>query len=239
MHKGLCLRYLGKLRAVLAVCLIVPLPALAGDAAIPEPLGFSSDGTVFAFTETGRQDGSGFSYANVYAVDLVRDAWVMLPVRIVEQDELGSPLSIRAAALTKAEGALGGLNLTEPARLLYARQPGFPQATSQSVDLRWRGTSTPGFEIGRFEIVLETFVLQTSDCDIETLGFALSVHGEEIARDGVIPASRNCPYGYSIERVFAPDGVFPTPFLVALIGVYKRGFEGADLRHIAIPIPVH
>ncbi|MGE6786024.1 DUF2259 domain-containing protein, partial [Ensifer adhaerens] len=35
-------------------------PALAGDYAALQPIGFSADGNVFAFEEYGVQDGSGF-----------------------------------------------------------------------------------------------------------------------------------------------------------------------------------
>ena len=46
-------------------------PALAGDAAQFDPIGFSEDGRYFAYEEYGIQDGSGFPYATIYLVDLI------------------------------------------------------------------------------------------------------------------------------------------------------------------------
>ena len=44
----------------------MPLPALAGDAALADFIGFSEDGQTFAFEEYGIQDGSGFAYSTIY-----------------------------------------------------------------------------------------------------------------------------------------------------------------------------
>nr|WP_272210755.1 DUF2259 domain-containing protein [Marinicella sp. W31]MDC2876669.1 DUF2259 domain-containing protein [Marinicella sp. W31] len=40
--------------------------ATAGDFATFTPLGFSDDGSVFAFEEFGVEDGSGFPYSNIF-----------------------------------------------------------------------------------------------------------------------------------------------------------------------------
>ena len=44
-------------------------PAIAGDTAELNILGFSGDSSIFAFEEYGVQDGSGFPYSTIYVID--------------------------------------------------------------------------------------------------------------------------------------------------------------------------
>ena len=61
--------------ALLAVSLAVATPALAGDRALIDFIGFSADARYLAFEEFGVQDGSGFPYSNIYILDLPADKW--------------------------------------------------------------------------------------------------------------------------------------------------------------------
>ena len=45
-------------------------PALAGDRAVIDFIGYSADSRYFAFEEFGIQDGSGFPYSSIYIIDL-------------------------------------------------------------------------------------------------------------------------------------------------------------------------
>ena len=56
--------------------------------------------------------------------------------------------------------------------------------------------------------------------------------------DKSIPASRGCPVGYDVAAVVAQSGYTVTDRLVALIGVYSTGFEGAGHRYIAVPFTI-
>jgi predicted secreted protein len=60
--------------------------------------------------------------------------------------------------------------------------------------------------------------------------------GTHIYEDKEIPKSRNCPMAYRLIAVYAPSRYSEFPYSVALIGVYRRGFEGPDMRYIAVPI---
>ena len=57
--------------------LALVMPVLAGDRAQLDLIGYSADGSYFAFEEFGVQDGSGFAYSSIYVVDLVDDSWVV------------------------------------------------------------------------------------------------------------------------------------------------------------------
>ena len=50
----------------------------------------------------------------------------------------------------------------------------------------------------------------------------------------LLPESRRCPLAYDVTAVVAQSGLQVTDRLVAIIGVYSVGFEGADHRFIAV-----
>src|SRR5689334_4003423 len=80
------------------------LPALAGDVAALEILGFSHDGGVSAFEEYGVQDGSGFPYANRYYIDTATDELLKgTPVRVRLDDESAALETARKQARDKGE----------------------------------------------------------------------------------------------------------------------------------------
>ena len=96
------------------------LPLFAADASYPEAIGFSEDGTRFAFVEWGRQDGSGFAYANLYVLDLAKDSWLISPIRVLVEDETAAPRAAYEMALDQAQDALQKFDISRPARLIYA-----------------------------------------------------------------------------------------------------------------------
>lgn len=74
--------WLGNIAASL-MALAIAFPAVAGDFANRDIIGFSADGSRFAFEEYGQQDGSGFAYSNIYIRDRYRDrpldGWLSIP----------------------------------------------------------------------------------------------------------------------------------------------------------------
>ena len=72
----------------LLILLAVAPASLAGDVAELEILGFSDDGSVFAFEEFGVLDGSGFPYSNRYYIDVDSDEFLpATPIRVRLEDE--------------------------------------------------------------------------------------------------------------------------------------------------------
>lgn len=232
------LNILARLKAFfLSLALGLSGPAIAGDAAYPEALGFSDDGTRFAFAEWGIQDGSGFSYANVFVIDLVKDAWIAPPVRKLVQDEAAQPRAVLNSALVEAEAVLAGAGIDQPARLVFARPYVIQQAGARH-SLGWRPISMLGGRAEPHEIMVEIFPLDGVDCDDESYGLALRWDGREVYRDTRLSTSRGCPLGYSVDRVYISESLRAN-YAVALVGVYRWSFEGPDLRYIAVPIPLN
>jgi len=222
---------------------IFATPAFAGDAAELSILGFSADGSIFAFEEYGVQDGSGFPYANRFYIDTASDNFMPgTPVRVRIDDEAASVADARAAAREQ------GQNVAQDAMLEPGFTAGFNAITELSADPhRLAGNPRPVFppidqpvEFRIEEIVLE----QPENCHGlgEAVGFRLVRVGlapgeaaQIVHEDASIPASRNCPLGYRLGAVqtFFPDG--GEPVYAVLVAVRSLGFEGPNHRWIAIP----
>lgn len=229
--------------ALLAAMLAAP--AVAGDRALIDYVGYSADGRYFAFEEFGIQDGSGFPYSTIYVIDLPADRWVSgSPYRARLEGDSDTVGEVRAASREMAQDTLDELDINAGAFPIAVNGDGEPDAAAYG--LRF---GTPGFGLDGVQdehlLTLETIPLPPGmDCSIidnETYGFALSLDGEELQRDsGTLPRSRGCPMDYRLYAVVQPpDWLFGEPAQrVAIIAVYPFGFEGPDRRFLAVPLPL-
>lgn len=235
------------LRWLLAAALIAVsgVTAWAGDTAELNVLGFTADGSIFAFEEYGVQDGSGFPYANRFYIDTATDSFVPgSPVRVRIDDESATLAQARQQARSGGEaivsddelaahrGTLAGFNpVTElsadPHRIAVNPRPVLPPV-DQPVEFR----------------IEDIHVGAVERCDGlgEIRGYRLTRIGVEpgqaaevLHEDRSIPSSRGCPLGYRIGAVqtFFPEG--GDPVFAVLIAVRSFGFEGPDHRWIAVP----
>jgi predicted secreted protein len=223
--------------------MLATAPAVAGDRALIEFLGYSADGRYFAFEEFGVQDGSGFPYSTVYIIDLPADAWVSgSPYRARIDDDGADVADVREQAMDLAEDKLDALGISVPAHAIAVLGDG------EVIDDGHRLVfGTPGFGLetiqSEHELTLDVVPLGSNmDCSIidgEVLGFTLSLDGKEIhADEGPLPASRGCAMGYRIYAVVRPAEWFfgATPRSVAIISNFPFGFEGPDRRFLAVPL---
>lgn len=235
--------------ALLAASLIAlsAAPALAGDAAKLDPIGFSEDGRFFAYEEYGIQDGSGFPYDNIYVVDLIADKWVAPPVRVRLDDENATLTAARQQAMARAKAMLDKAALVLPAEILLLNADG--EVAPNGTDVQF-GTYGNGLDdvLGTLKLSLARFDSTTSEpcasygMEDPVQGFALTLADEagnsaEIYRDASVPASRGCVSDYRIHAVLSPfpAGMSASP-MVAVIGVYSLGFEGPDRRFVTVPV---
>jgi predicted secreted protein len=236
-----------KATALLAASLALVSPALAGDRAMIEIIGYSPDYRYFAFEEFGLQDGSGFPYANIYVLDLPSDSWVKgTPVRtLIKDDSLSSTeAEARDKARAEAQSKLDELEIGESAEWIAMNGDGEP---GDGTSLKF---GSPGYFYndpqGSYELTLETYTAEAGEdyCSglvDEILGFALTLDDNgterELHRDtGKLPASRGCPMAYRIHGVVARPATDAVHAGVAIISVFPYGFEGPDRRFIAIPL---
>ena len=241
--------------ALLALILLGCGRALAADGAALNVIGYSADSRHFAFEQYGVQDGSGFPYWEIFLVDLKANEWVKgTPFRALLQDENATLAAAREMARASADAALKEKAVTAPAETLADNPATEVVAERERLTFdRWYIPmgSRPGTESSiriRHELVAEKIPLPPPEgCPTEdggTYGLRLTLKDLQTAKsrvihkDKTIPASRRCPLAYDIAAVVAQAGMPVTDRLVAMIGVYSTGFEGADHRFIAVPFSI-
>lgn len=230
------------LASLLALASIAP--ALAGDTAQFNAIGYSANGNYFAFEQFGIQDGSGFPYADVFIIDLLADSFVGgSPFRARIDDEASEIVDARQAALEMARDALDDDAIWFPPQTLALRGDG--ALDDDGLAIRY---GIPGYGLaepqGDHTLSLEIFKAPGGrDCQFfegDPMGFALlrDSGGEtlELHRDQRVPVSRNCVVTYKFYGVFNPMHGADDRSAIAVLSVWSHGFEGPDRRFIAVPV---
>jgi predicted secreted protein len=239
-----------RLRALL-VCLascagpmMLAETACAGDAAEMRVIGFSADARIFAFEEYGVQDGSGFPYSNIYLIDVERNKFTPgSPVRVTIERE--APVKeARALAWSKAQALV--------TRYGADSDPGAFAVYRAAADLGAEGDTVRFNRYPRAPKLSRPYAIQlqtkpfpaTKDCLNAGNGFngfllkLIEADAKPVDRllyeDASVPPSRKCPTGYRIGAVVMDNDKAATA--VAMIQVSSQGFEGDDIRWVAIPI---
>lgn len=221
-------------------------PALAGDIASLQTIGFSADGGVFAFEEYGVQDGSGFPYSNIYVIDTKTDRFVAgTPIRERIEDESASPGAVRAQSHKAAASVIDHYRLGDHPGLLAAYNPVTETGDGRTLTYRAHAVLPPVG--GPYTLTLEDISLPAADsCKglmPETKGFRLAFTQEDgkpstrlLHQDHRLPESRGCAMGYRIGAVSVYQPLGASAVHVALVQVLRYGFEGSDGRWIAVPV---
>jgi predicted secreted protein len=238
---------------VLVMLALVATAAHAADGAQSRAIGYSPDGKYFAFEQYGIQDGSGFAYSDIFVIDIATNQWVEgTPVRVLDEAEEGNIDGARRKAMDQARPIIDSLKVTASFdTLLHRPFTDFANDRRKVRFARWYSSTadTGAYDaLGSYEIEVKDVTLPIPPQCIETdiampVGMEVTLKNlktgttKSMSRDSAIPKSRNCPHAYDIEAVFAPSSFsVPGDPLVALIGVYARGFEGSNRRFIAVPI---
>ncbi len=222
-----------------AILISAPL-ATAGDFAERRIIGFSENGAYFAFEQFGVQDGSGFPYSDIFILNLANDTWAAgSPFRTRLDDEMQDVNAARAINRNKAAAAIASLGIQNAGRLLAANPITESGADAHQVTFR----PIPQFD-AEWRLDINEYPMTASGCsgfesDIRGFALVLTRDGGQPAtnmhEDTSIPSSRNCPIGYGISDVIIHGDYNAPNQLVVLVRVLSVGFEGPDMRFIAIP----
>ena len=234
--------------AVFAALMLLVAPALAGDRALFNFIGYSEDGNYAAFEEFGEWDGVGGYYSHIYIVGLADDSWVPGSPYLVDPDPNVEtdprPITVvRAKAMAMAEPKLKSLKIDIPAETLFLLDDGMGNERGKFVTL-----STPSY-LGTGETQSDAITLAISDTggshsdacggDAYSAGFVLDLYdrtGQHTLHDDAnnpVPKSRGCVITYNFYAVLAPLGGGPN---VAILSVYSQQTEGPDRRFMLVPI---
>jgi len=239
----------------LAILLSGSAATYAADSAELNILGFSADEKIFAFEQFGIEDGSGFPYSEIYVVDTSKDEWVKgSPIKIMDQADDAKLSAVIAQARAKYAPLQKSFGITEPVQMLARHTVTEPLANRKSISfdttfISSQEGSTPDIpdtlKEGRFTLSVAAKTLPgAKDCPTDMgdyAGFTLTLHAEKDQTDRVIfaddklPASRGCPMAYDLQAVVSGITNYQSDQMVAIVGVYTLGFEGKDLRYMAVP----
>lgn len=233
---------------LLALCLIAIIPlfsmvglAQAGDFAKRHILGFSPDGGLFAFEEYGRQDGSGFPYANIYVIDTDSDQWTAgSPYRARLDDETKTIFDAREEAKILAGPVLKSFEERGNVVATY-------RASQSGADTK-RMVANPRFVVPPIDEEIEfrlTNITMPASALCEAFGPSVGFKLTQIAtspdqstrilhQDASVPDSRGCPRDYRLADIITYFPEAGTPKVAVLIHVISQGFEGPDGRFMAI-----
>lgn len=233
-----------------AVALLLSLAGLAraGDFAGFQSIGFSADGSVYAFEEYGIRDGAGFPYSTIYAIDTRKDAYLPgTPIRTSLEDENAGLLEARNQTYGKAMELMQTHALGDNPGVLAAFNP-FGEVSPTPDRIRYLPIAVDPPVSAPSTLKLETVDMPaTAKCqamNAEKIAFRLRAVERDgkpvddlVYEDKSIPDSRACPTGYRFGGVvtFQPQ-TGDASVQIALILVLSQGFEGQDGRWIAIPV---
>lgn len=215
-------------------------PAVAGDFADREILGFSANGSTFAFEEYGVEDGSGFPFSNTYIIDTANDSWVKgSPIRLREENESRPLSNLRFEARNTAKPLLQQRGVGTPGTLVASNPPTETSADPHNVAFQPRLIVPPSGTSMTLQIAESPMPAEGCPADMGPYkSFSLVLAGSGgptvIHTDSAIPKSRKCPTGYAISDVVTlyPDGA--APVMAVIVSIYSVGFEGPNRRFLAV-----
>ncbi len=247
----------GPMAAALAL-LLAAGPVAAGDVTHDRILGFSEDGRYFAFKTYGLQRGSGLPFANLFVVDLDRDAWVPgTPFRAhapearmadVEAALYAALAATRAEVLAAGAELLEALAIRRPATVLFARGLGEAHGAPTRIDVARPHPDDPTrLPQAVTTLELEPLAVPGGADHCPDPGALRGYRLRHLPADGPartlhedirIPASRGCPVAYRLDAVVSAGHPAPGGRGVGLISVWRQGFEGLQRHVIALPVPL-
>lgn len=232
---------------VAAAMIFAATPAMAGDIAALQSIGFSKDGGVYAFEEYGVQDGSGFPYSTIYVIDTVKDAYLPgTPIKVRIDDESVGLSTARADALQKAAPLLSTRELADHPGQLVAFNPVSELGTNADTLRYLAYPADPAFG-GAYALRLEQYSTPPTDTcagvidDLKAFRLKLTQKDgtavdELVHEDIKVPASRGCAVGYRLGAAVTYAPINGAAIHMVLVQVLIFGFEGHDGRWIAIPV---
>ena len=252
MKRNVVRAVLARLAAsLLALLLLAVAPALAGDRAQLNIIGYSEDGQYIAFEEFGVQDGVGGYYSNIYVVDLETDSWVKgSPYSMLtngdDENDTRTLAQVRKAVMDMAAPAIKTLKIDVPAETLNLLPDGVPNMDGKTMVVDTPsccGSNDVDTSI-ELKLNLATFPSKMADqCMVdEALGFSLTVDywdgtSAVVHKDGdTLPKSRSCPQDYRLFAVVQSASYLTSSIPVVIVSSYPFDFEGTSRRFLAVPI---
>lgn len=227
-----------------AAILLFAANCFAGDYATLNFIGFSEDGRYLAFEEYGTLDGSGFPYSNIYFINVAKNAYAAPRVAVMIEKETAVESTARKRASVLAAKKLRQLRIVKgnPGKLVVSHlltDLTFNSETnSPSNFIRFAEEIGSMYRRGDHELSLTQAPIKTKDCgfeDDETKLLEIKLTNKDddthksLQKDTSLPPSRGCPLDYRMQDVYLYKDL-----IAVFVGVFTRGFEGPDMRFMAV-----
>jgi predicted secreted protein len=232
---------------IAAAVLSLSTLSFAGDVAKLTHIGFSSDGKSYAYMQSGIQDGSGFAYANIQFIDTLNNKFAAADVKVIQQDEEVVVVlpEIEAAALKQAEATLKNLEITTKGDVLVSRKISDLEARKLKEVSFSNGALVHGLTAPQYKLKLTLSKAAAANCMTDGMAQKLKLElinqqtkkVSVLQNDKSLPPSRGCVHNYEIEDVIVinPDQMSEQAArVVVLLRTFSYGFEGEDVRFMAI-----
>jgi predicted secreted protein len=236
--------------ATFAVLMLLVLPALAGDRAALNILGYSEDGRYFAYEESGVFDGSGGNYSHIFIVDLADGSLVngtpfSMETSFDDNPNGPSLYEVRRKVADEAAPLIAKLKVGIPAEIMTLLGDGVPNADGKTMTVDRPSCCGPADTDSSLEmkLTIKTFASKmTGECSVpDALGFSLTLDypgvTEILHTDGdTLPAARSCPQDYRLFAVVDSASYLTSSIPVVIVSSYPFDFEGTSRRFIAVPM---
>ncbi|MFD1985222.1 DUF2259 domain-containing protein [Mesorhizobium newzealandense] len=247
-----------------ALSLTVVSAAQAGDAAARHIIGFSPDGSYFAFEQYGTLDAgaSASGYSQIDIIDTRTDLFVDgKPILIVDESEEATLTleQARAQAAAKAAPILAKYAIASRGEQTASDKFTFADemvayndiSRLEQVSQKWLSPLYDQLDISTIQldqILADSMTdcsagfdaTQQGDISGKALGFRLTLQGQDgkpfkvLHEDKAVPGSRNCPTSYSLSESYEFTPAGKPAVIVVLVQRFSQGFEGRDRRFIAV-----
>jgi predicted secreted protein len=223
------------LRVGLTLLALAPV-AQAGDRTEVQRVAFSPHGTRALVVTGGVQDGSGFSVAALTALD-TGSGRTLLSAR-ARSETRPVPAVVDALLMQeRARLAPQGLTPGRTARPVYARTfPVLAPAWTEGVKAGASRVTPVRLWTRPVLVRLSVRALPSSCAYPEMLpggerpaGFTLTVNGQTVHADRVLPPERSCAARYALDRVYVQGNR-----AVFILRAYTPGFEGPNAEPLVV-----
>jgi len=219
---------------------IMATPLLAEDIAHRRIIGFSPDGTYFAFEQSGIENGAGPAYAHIFLIETGRNKWVKgSPFRVTARG-VGKLRAARRKVRRDARKILARYRINRKGVVLASNPITELNADPHKVQVHTRRTIRELDEPLVFSI--EEVRIRTPRCRRATSkrikGMVIRVRRmggrrQVLHEDKRIPKSRGCPTSYGIEDVIRLKKKGGGAVYAVIYSFIRAGSGGQERRFIA------
>lgn len=226
---------------------VAPIDLFAGDFATLNFIGFSKDGKYMAFEEYGEQDGSGFPYANYMFLNASNNTIAAKSVTVRIDSETSSIAAARKKAKLLAAPQLKKLGILagNTGDLLVSRMLTDLSATKATstgsldpIKINFAREIGSMYRSGDYDLVLTPSEAKDKECEaygetVYKLELTLKDNQNDttqtLQKDTSLPKGRGCPLYYGIRSIYWYRNT-----VAVFVEVYTMGFEGPDMRFMAV-----